>query len=177
MLPAGPRGALPAPAAQGQPQASAPKAPTLIDRMRESDPDATADVEMLFNMLPQDLGFHTQEWVQILFNLHCKLDPHELAEITTQHIGNCIRFDSLPVPLRGTGEVPDIIADPEGTLRRFLREPMPIAVKDPAYLEEVIVALAESIRENLVLDEDGSEPEGSEAEVVVTPPPAKRATA
>lgn len=127
----------------------------LIARFAENDVDAAADVRSIYERLPAHLGFHTHEWATILFNVHCRLDAHELAEVVVAHLANCARFGNVPGPLEGVFE------QPEDALR-VVFSPLPIAQKDPAYTEQIIEVIGAAVRE--ATEDDGEE--------LVTPAPA-----
>lgn len=141
----------------------------VLQRMREEDPDAANDVQMVFSRLPQDMGFHTHEWLVLLFNLHARNDPEELVPHLFDHLQHCQAYNLLPTPLA------EVFTKPTETLQTVFGV-LPIAQKDRAYVEQVIQMLAQMIEDN-PLDEDEDEPEVAQATVikgsVVTPPPTK----
>lgn len=156
---------------QGLPSGAPTQAPTqapastaqsdMIAQMQESDPEAAADVQNIFARLPPGLGFHTHEWMVILFNVHSRLEVDELTEIMVAHLSNCARFGMMPTPLH------NVFEEPEAALRVVLT-PLPIHAKDPEYVDALIDALSAAIRELEVEEEDGA---------VVTPPPTADARA
>jgi len=112
----------------------------LISRFAESDADAAADVHSIYQRLPAHLGFHTHEWATILFNVHCRLDPEELAEVVTAHLVHCDRFGNLPGPFA------NVWVEPELSLRTVFT-PLPIMEKDAEYTEQIIRVIAKHVEQ------------------------------
>lgn len=145
-LPAQPRGIG---AGGGQPQGQDAPPDEQLEQMRQSDPEATRDIELIYQRVPPSLGFHTPEWRVILWNLHTKLDPEEFAETLVEQLLHNARFQRLPGPLE------NVFADPEGALRTTLG-PLPIAQKDPEYVEAVIAATIREIESRDIQTEEDS---------------------
>lgn len=121
-----------------------------LERFAELDVDAAADVRSIYDRLPAELGFHTHEWMTIMFNVHSRLLPSELVPIINDHIVGCTRFGLLPSPLERVFE------DPENAFRTVFM-PLPIHDRDPEYVEQLIGMLVADIHERGLGEEDDGE--------------------
>lgn len=130
-----------------QTRSQAPPPPTLFDKMLQQDPEAAQAVQLIYSQLPMELGFHSHEWMSIIFNVQTRQMPDELAPIVCNHLVNCQNFGNLPLPLQ------DVFENTRGALERVFR-PLPIAALDSAYVEQLIDAVASEIAE---LQDSGEE--------------------
>lgn len=156
---------------------AAPPAPTqqqspvdkVLADMRMQDAEAAADVELVFQRLPQAMGFHTHEWLVILFNLHARNDLSELVPMLCDHLVHCAGYGLLPQPLA------EVFDKPQETLETVLGM-LPIAKKDPDYIRQVITQAAQALAD-VEREEEEPEDDADEAALastaVITPAPNK----
>lgn len=125
----------------------------LLDQMAAQDPEAANAVRLVYSQLSPDLGFHTQEWMTILFNVHAKQMPEELAPVIAAHIFNCDNFSMLPRPLA------EILSSPREAITGLFNF-LPVSQNDPAYVAELTDRLVQIIEEETEDDEEAeAEPE------------------
>jgi hypothetical protein len=124
------------------------------------DPEAAQMTRVVWKNLPQELGFHTHEWLTILFNLHARSDVETISNLTCFHLYHCQKFNTLPKNLTRVFE--------EGQTANVLRTVLgilPIFAKDPDYANAVVERIAEMIDEHEEEEAD-EEPEEEDGEVV-----------
>jgi len=166
-LPAQPQQMAPGRPAQPQQQsqdATVAPGPSPIDQIFQEfaslDADAAAMTKLVWQNLPPNLGFHSHEWLVILFNLHARLEVEEIAETITLHLYHCQKFNLLPPQLKGVFDE----GQTEATMRTVF-DRLPIYGKDPEYCNAVLKQVTALIEESEREDEDEDD-EVEEGEVV-----------
>jgi len=164
---------------EGNGQASAPpQRETLMDRLTMQDPQAAQMVQLVYERLPPELGFHTHEWITIIFNIHAKLDPEELAPKIVSLLTNNEAFGMLPGPFEHVFDSPEAARNAMTTVLG----PLPISQQDPNYIAELLELTLEGITEANTDEEEEELPEtevvevpknkGRKSRAVVTPAPS-----
>lgn len=111
----------------------------LFAKMQVQDAAAANYVRLIYQQLSRDWGFHTHEWATLIFNLHVRLEPTELAPAIAEHIAHCEAYQILPPALA------NVFAQPAEALQTVFGQ-LPISREDPAYVEQVMGMVAEHLR-------------------------------
>lgn len=131
------------------------------EHLERVDAAVTAEVKDIFARLPPQLGFHTREWVILLFNLTRQVEPNEMADLLLTHVENAANLNMLPIVLDKVGEDPEII-------RPFLMR-LPIGARNPEYVTQVVDIVVDTIRN---ANNDDEQPVDVAGHVSAAPPPA-----
>lgn len=156
-------------AAQSGPAAVTPARASAMDdvftSLAQSDPQAAHMTRLIWQQLPQDQGFHSHEWLTLIFNLHAKVAVDEVSQLIAGHLYHCRSFNVMPPALKDVFEL-----DKSESLLRSLLGIMPINSQDPDYCSAVIAAVTEHIREMETEEDDDEvdEDEAEEADVIET---------
>jgi hypothetical protein len=152
------------PAQQQQGMASAP--PSEDERqvwahLAQMDADAAQQTQQIWAIIPADSGFRTHEWRNLIFNIHMRVMPEEMAEYLVDHLQHLARHHLLPNDLSTVFEQPELMVE---ILRVF-----PISKVDPEYTTKLGDCIIEQIRA-LGEEEDEEAAEPYRARVIVTEP-------
>ena len=158
---------------QAQQQQQEPPRETILDRLAVQDPQAAQQVQLIYSRLSPDLGFHSHEWITVIFNIHARLDPDELSPKIVSLLANNEAFGNLPLPL-------EHVFDNEESARATLTSvftPLPISQIDPEYAAALLEAVLEDLKAMKDEDEEDLVDAGSNGTVeatVVEDAPKKR---
>lgn len=132
----------PAPVAAPPPTVSyALDVAATVQQYAQMNPEAAQMLGFILNQLsrtPGAEGFLSPEWASILFHLHAKLDPEELAILLVDHLEHSRTFSLLPPPMAA------VFTDPRTALMGIIPA-LPIWTIDEAYAQRVVDLVTDEI--------------------------------
>lgn len=140
------------PAPDGTPTAEQ-KHPVVEDenavwaRLAETDEQAARMTQMVWENIPAAAGFHTHEWRILIFNIHCRSYPEQIAPTMVDHLEHCERYNLMPEPLVSVFDTPREAITP-------IIEGLPIGSADPDYASRLVDTLVAEVESRLDSDED-----------------------
>lgn len=112
-----------------------------VQRYAEINPEAAQMLGLILSELaktPGAQGFLTPEWAAILFHIHAKGEPEEVANLIADHLEHSRLFALIPPPIS------NIFADPKAALMGIIPA-LPIWMFDQPYAEKVVELTVEEI--------------------------------
>jgi len=138
------------PQAQAQAQAQAQE-DEVWQQLADTNKDAAALTKMVLDTIPPSAGFHTHEWRMLIFNIHAKVDPADLAPKLADHLAHSAEYAMLPEVLA------NVFSEPEAALTPVIMG-LPIARTDlggdEGYAKRLLAATVEAV---LALTEPATE--------------------
>lgn len=138
----------------GLPQGDAPNWAALV----EINQEAAQLTKLIWDQMPRDAGFHTHEWVLIIFNVHALNDIGQVSAAFVEHLEHLRQFNKLPPILADVFEDSSVID--------VLLDGLPIAQLDAEYTRALSGAVKQLLEasEDVIDTDAGEYDEGEETE-------------
>lgn len=121
--------------------------------LAQIDGEAAQQTQQIWAYIPPDSGFRTHEWRNLIFNMHMRVQPDEMADYIVDHLTHLARHQMLP------RDIVNVFDEPE--LMREIISAMPVAKADPEYATRLADTIVQKI--------EAANPDDETEEVVEAP--------